>query len=54
MSEIHAERLTAEVDGEFIYNNMPPFGLAKATRAVPATGRREFAPGRMAHAASIR
>ncbi len=35
-------------DYECVYNNMPPFGLAKATRAVPATGRREFAPGRMA------
>src|SRR5262245_11056241 len=35
-------------DYECVYNNMPPFGLAKATRAVPAQGRREFAPGRMA------
>jgi hypothetical protein len=35
-------------DYECVYNNMPLFGLAKATRAVPATGRREFAPGRMA------
>jgi Domain of unknown function (DUF4188) len=34
-------------DYECVYNNMPLFGLAKATRAVPATGRREFAPGRM-------
>jgi hypothetical protein len=41
-------------DYECVYNNMPSFGLAKATRAVPATGRREFAPGRMAHAARIR
>jgi hypothetical protein len=37
-------------DWECVYNNMPPFGLAKATRAVPATGRRESAPGRMAAA----
>jgi Domain of unknown function (DUF4188) len=37
-------------DYECVYNNMPPFGLAKATRAVPATGRRESAPGRMAAA----
>jgi len=35
-------------DFECVYNNMPLFGLAKATRAVPATGRLEFAPGRMA------
>lgn len=34
-------------DFECVYNNMPLFGLAKATRAVPATGRRESAPGRM-------
>jgi len=41
-------------DYECVYNNMPLFGLAKATRAVPATGRRESAPGRLAHAARIR
>jgi hypothetical protein len=35
-------------DYECVYNNMPLFGLARATRAVPATGRRELAPGRMA------
>ena len=34
-------------DFESVYNNMPAFGLAKATRLVPATGRRETAPGRM-------
>lgn len=34
-------------DYECVYNNMPLFGLARATRAVPATGRRESAPGRM-------
>jgi hypothetical protein len=34
-------------DYECVYNNMPLFGLAKATKAVPATGRRESAPGRM-------
>ncbi len=37
-------------DYECVYNNMPLFGLAKATQAVPATGRRESAPGRMAPA----
>jgi len=35
-------------DYECVYNNMPLFGLAKATRVVPATGRKESAPGRMA------
>jgi len=37
-------------DYECVYNNMPLFGLAKATRAVPATGRRESATGRMGNA----
>jgi Domain of unknown function (DUF4188) len=35
-------------DYECVYNNMPPFGLARATRAVPARGRLESASGRMA------
>ena len=39
-------------DYECVYNNMPLFGLARATRAVPATGRRESAPGRLSAAAS--
>ena len=34
-------------DYECVYNNMPAFGLAAATKTVPATGRRETAPGRM-------
>jgi hypothetical protein len=34
-------------DYETIYVNMPPFGLAKATKAVAASGRRESAAGRM-------
>ena len=34
-------------DYECVYNNMPLFGLAKATRVVPATGARRFARGRM-------
>jgi Monooxygenase af470-like len=34
-------------DYECVYNNMPLFGLAKATKAVRATGRRENAAGRM-------
>ncbi|HUJ14802.1 MAG TPA: DUF4188 domain-containing protein [Thermoanaerobaculia bacterium] len=32
---------------ECVYVNMPPFGLGKATRLVPAAGRLENAPGRM-------
>jgi hypothetical protein len=36
-------------DFECVYNNMPPFGLARVSKLVPATGRREFAPGRMSH-----
>ncbi len=35
-------------DFECVYNNMPRFGLARATRSVPAQGRRESARGRMA------
>ncbi len=37
-------------DFECIYNNMPLFGLAAATRAVPATGGRDSAGGRMSPA----
>ena len=32
---------------ECIYNNMPAFGLAKATKVVPASGYRDSAAGRM-------
>ena len=34
-------------DYECVYNNMPLFGLAKATRRVEATGGKETAVGRM-------
>jgi fumigallin biosynthesis monooxygenase-like protein len=34
-------------DYECIYNNMPTFGLARATTAVPAAGARESARGRL-------
>ena len=34
-------------DYECIYNNMPPFGLGKATNLVPASGHLESASGRM-------
>lgn len=32
---------------ESVYNNMPAFGLAKATKIVPASGRRQSAADRM-------
>ena len=34
-------------DFECVYNNMPLFGLAAATRAIPATGSHGSAAGRM-------
>lgn len=33
---------------ECVYNNMPPWGLGRATSLVPASGRRETAAGRLA------
>lgn len=39
-------------DFETVYNNMPPFGLARATLAVAATGPRETAAGRLRSPAS--
>jgi hypothetical protein len=41
-------------DYECIYNNMPLFGLAKATAAVPASGRFESAGGRMREGRAVR
>jgi hypothetical protein len=32
---------------EAVYNNMPALGLGKASKLVPASGRRESAPGRL-------
>lgn len=37
-----------EGDYETIYANMPAFGLGKATKSVPAMGRKESAAGRLA------
>jgi len=34
-------------DFECVYNNVPLFGLARATRSVPAAGPRESARGRI-------
>jgi hypothetical protein len=44
----HETYRTREGDYETVYVNMPSFGLAKATKAVTATGRRESAAGRIA------
>ena len=41
-------------DYECIYNNMPLFGLARATTAVPASERLESAEGRMREARADR
>jgi hypothetical protein len=43
----HETYRTREGDYETVYVNMPRFGLAKATNAVSASGRRESASGRM-------
>ena len=45
----HETYLVKPGNYECVYNNMPPFGLARVSKLVPATGRREFAPGRMSH-----
>lgn len=43
----HETYLVPEGQYECLYNNMPVFGLAKAGRHVPATGRRETASRRL-------
>ncbi len=50
MARIIAQRVTADIDG--VYNKMPKFGLGKASKIVPASGRRESARGRMSLEAS--
>jgi hypothetical protein len=45
----HETYRTRAGDHEAVYVNMPLFGLAKATKAVPAIGRRESATERMKH-----
>lgn len=44
----HETYRTREGDYETIYVNMPEFGLARATKSVSASGRRESAAGRIA------
>jgi hypothetical protein len=44
----HETYRTRPGDYETIYANMPPFGLGKATKSVPAVGRRESAASRIA------
>src|ERR1700684_2096835 len=46
----HETYRTRPGDYETVYVNMPSFGLAKATSAVPVSGRRESAAGRIARA----
>lgn len=43
----HETYRVQEGNYETIYANMPPFGLGKATRSVPVSGRKETAAGRM-------
>ena len=43
----HETYRTREGDYETIYVNMPEFGLAKATKSVSASGRKESATGRI-------
>ena len=44
----HETYLIADQHHECVYNNMPLFGLAKATSSVPATGHRASATDRLA------
>ena len=48
----HETYKTRAGDFETIYANMPLFGLAKATKMVRASGKRQSAEGRMARAGS--
>lgn len=43
----HETYVVGEGRYECVYNNMPLFGLAKATESVPATGKRANAKGRL-------
>ena len=43
----HESFLVREGQYEAVYRNMPPYGLAAASAAVPATGRRKTAAGRL-------
>ena len=43
----HETYLIADQHFECVYNNMPAFGLAKATISVPATGHRSHASDRL-------
>ena len=43
----HETYLVKEGRYEAVYRNMPPYGLAAASAAVPATGRRKTAAGRL-------
>lgn len=48
----HETYLVRAGEYETIYNNMPLYGLAKASAAIPATGARESARGRTGRSAA--
>jgi len=43
----HETYLVKSGQYETVYRNMPPYGLAKATQVVPASGQRRTAAGRL-------
>lgn len=43
----HETYLVQEGNYEAVYRNMPPYGLAAASKIIPATGRHETAAGRL-------
>ena len=45
----HETYLVKNGDYECIYHNMPPYGLGKVGELIPATGKLEFAGGRVGH-----
>ncbi|PCH61704.1 MAG: transcriptional regulator [SAR86 cluster bacterium] len=45
----HETYLSKQGSCESVYNNMPMFGLAKATNCVPATGKYQSASDRIKH-----
>ncbi len=49
----HETYLVRAGEYETVYNNMPPFGLARAGTAVPARDRRSSAKGRLGRASEL-
>ena len=48
----HETYLVKKGNYEFIYNNMPPFGLGKAGELIPVSGKLELAGGRLGNTIS--